>query len=90
VYAGDGPFGENGEGRSEFVDDANGERFGKREEVGAIDECRWAQRAGGPRDVDATVLDREGMIQQTLRKGQPRLADDRTRAKKLPVRPPRR
>jgi hypothetical protein len=83
-------FSENGEGFCEFVDDANGERFGEREKVGAMDERSWAKRAGVPRDMGETVFDCEGMIQQTLRKGLPRLADDSTRAKQPPVRPPRR
>lgn len=89
MRSGDGLSVASRRSRREFVDDAKGQRSGEREKVGAMEERCWAQRAGGPGNVDATVLDGERVIQQALHKGEPRLADDRTRAEHLPVRPAR-
>jgi hypothetical protein len=78
-------FGKKRKRGREFVDDANSERPREPEKMGTMENRRRPQRAGCPGNIDAAVLDCEGMVEQTLDKGEPRLADNRARAKQLPV-----
>ena len=85
VPAGVTLFSKKRKGCREFVDDANSERPREPEKMGTMEHCRRPQRAGCPRNIHAAVLDSEGMVEKTLDKWEPGLADDCTRAKKLPV-----